>query len=739
MRLRPSLRVIVSRPRRKQDAQWAFRPDLKLRVSRTTFSSTFLKGVGQRETRAAASRGELTNSYPGPTIRSVHVIGTLLAHYRIVEQIGAGGMGVVYRAHDEHLHRDVAIKVLPAGVFADEAERKRFRREALALAKLSHPNIATIHEFQNQDGLDFLVMEYVTGESLAETLQRGPFLCTEVLRLGAQVAGALEEAHRQGVIHRDLKPHNVRLTSRGDVKVLDFGIARLLHGRADDPATRTHTEEEVISGTMPYMSPEQLQGHASDPRTDIWALGVVLYELATGHTPFRGRTSAELATAILRDPPSSISSSVPAGFATVIQRCLSKDPSQRYQQASAVGAALEATGATIASGTAALLPARLRFSRQAIVIAAVALVLVVLIGGLAWRAGHAVSKSSGVTSPSPRIAAIAVLPLDNLTGDATQEYFVDGMTEALTLELSKISGLKVTSRTSAMKYKGMRKALGEITQELGVDAAVEGSVARSGNRVRVTAQLIHAQTEQHVWADQYERELSDILTLQSEVARAIAERIRVQLTPGERARLVQSRRVNPAAYDAYALGRFHLGKRNADSISRAVEQFKKAIAIDPDYAQAWAGLAGAYVDREIFGGSDFQRAAVEIRAAAERAMNLDDTLAEPHSVMSIIRFNYDWDWSAGESEHLRALELNPNSTDSNSAHAYYLQMLKRDSEALASVHRAVELDPLSAGRWSDEGRVVYRMRRYDDAIARYQRALELEPGFVVALSRLIDG
>ncbi len=671
------------------------------------------------------------------------MIGRTLGHHRILEKIGAGGMGEVYRAHDERLERDVALKVLPAGTLADEAARKRFRKEALALSKLNHPNIATVFDFDTQDGVDFLVMEHIAGITLDQKVSSGPLPEKEIARLGVQLAEGLAAAHEQSVVHRDLKPGNLRVTSDGRLKILDFGLAKLLlpEGQA---MTESLTGAGAMAGTLPYMAPEQLRGEEVDTRSDLYAAGVVLYEMATGRRPFEEKLSTTLTDAILhRAPvgPRALNERVSPELERVVLKCLEKEPENRYQSAKEVVVDLRRLGTPTAA--AENLRRRVPFGfaqgkppgsarlvwRVGAGLAAVAVVVAVLVGLNVggWRErllGHA---------GAPRIESLAVLPLANLSGDPEQEYFADGMTEALITDLAKIGSLKVISRTSVMQYKGVRKPLPEIARELKVDAVVEGSVMRVGDRVRITVQLIHGPTDQHLWADSYERQLRDVLAMQDEVARAIAQEIRVKLTPQENARLTGSRPVDPEVYELYLRGQFYSHKGPRTDWGKSQEYFERAIAKDPSYAPAYVGLARFY-SRVVTSSGPLtpQEAWPKAEAAVQRALELDDRLAEAHAELANIRLLRDWNWEEAAREFQRALELNPNSPDAHSRYARYLRVAGRPDETVREIKRALELDPLRVDLSNQLGSELVFARRYDEAIEQFHKSLELDANSVVA-------
>lgn len=671
------------------------------------------------------------------------ISGTRLGPYRIEAPIGAGGMGDVYRATDTRLNRDVAVKVLSSRLSAEPSAKQRFEREAHTASALNDPHICTIYDVGEHEGQQFLVMELLEGRTLKQYMDGQALTVEQVLKLGTQIASALQTAHGKGIIHRDLKPANIFVTQRGEIKVLDFGLAKLLP-RAEQDATLSLalTEPLAVLGTLPYMAPEQLRGENTDARTDIWGLGTVLYEMATNQRPFREEMAPRLTDAILHQPPAplrTLNGALPAELERIIFKCLDKDPENRYQSAKELVVDLRrpSTPASQSSSTlsAAKPPSRPRTARTWAYAAAGFLVLAAVLVATnpnGWRE-HLLSRAA-----SPRIQSLAVLPLANLSRDPNQDYFADGMTEALIANLAQIRALHVISRTSVMHYKGSNESLPQIARDLNVDAVIEGTVQRSGDRVQVTAQLIEGQTDVHLWAKTYDRNFQDVLVMQSELARAIAGEIRTHLTPQEREHLARVQPVKPDAYNAYLLGAYHANKRNPEAIDKGIEYFRQAIRIDPSYAMAYAGLAQAYIERDIWGGLGIGKSADQVRAATLKALELDADLAEAHVLLAHIHFQYDWDWPGTEAEFKRAFELNSNLAGSYLGYAFYLQAMGRHQEALASAHRAVELDPLSPVNIRDEGRILYRARQYEKAIALYKQALELDPGYIPALSRIAD-
>ena len=660
--------------------------------------------------------------------------GTRLGPYEIVSPLGAGGMGEVYRARDTRLGREVAVKVLPPGFSKDADRLIRFEREARAASALNHPNILTVHDVGTQDGAPYVVSELLEGETLRERLSSGALSSRRAVDYATQIARGLAAAHEKGIVHRDLKPENLFVTKDGRVKILDFGLAKLTRPETGGPTTKAPTqtagtEPGIVMGTVGYMSPEQVRGEAADQISDIFSLGAVLYEMLTGRRAFRGASAIETLNAILKEEPPEVSQTgrdVSPSLERITRRCLEKSREERFQSARDLAFALEEAAAASAPSSAAAAPLRPRRSpvpRPVILGIGVILTLAVLV---AANVGGIRSRILGGAAPG-RIQSLAVLPLENLSRDPEQNYFADGMTEALITDLAQIRSLRVISRTSVMGYRATKKPLPQIGRELNVDAVLEGSVQRSGGRVRITAQLIEASTDRHVWAKSYERDLRDVLSLQSEVAQAVAGEIQAAVTPAEKSRLAKARPVDPAVHELDLRGRYQLNNAASEQdIRKAIGLFQQSLTKDPGDAPAHVGLAYGYASL-----TDFYLPPRETmppaRAAAIRALELDETLADAHVALGFIHTAYDWEWSAAEKEFRRALELAPNFADAHDGYSSYLTVVGRSEEAMAEIRRARELDPLSVSIHSNALVNLFMLKRYAEALERGRMIFELDP------------
>jgi serine/threonine-protein kinase len=680
--------------------------------------------------------------------------GTRLGVYEIRSSLGAGGMGEVYRAHDPRLGREVALKILPPGVAARPDRLARFEREARAVAALSHPNIVTIHSIEEADGLRFLTMELVEGESLDRLLARGPLSVERVFAIALPLSEALVAAHGKGIVHRDLKPGNVMTTPDGRVKVLDFGLAKLAAPAEDprpDAATRTAgaplTMAGQVMGTVPYMAPEQLRGVDVDERADLFAFGVILYELLAGRRPFDGGSSPDLISAILRDEPPPIRAArpdAPALLERIVGRCLEKEPGARFPSASELRDELRlaarepsrspAARAASSAGVPApggRLPARWLVPAGLVLAAGIA-----FIGTRAWIAARPPS------GPSARVASasIAVLPFADLSPNRDQEYFAEGISEELLGVLAKLEGVHVAARTSAFSFKGKEVQIPEVGRQLHVEHVLEGSVRLAGDRYRITAQLVKASDGFRVWSQTYDLALNDVFSVQDSIARAVVRELRVALRgprgagsapagiASEVATAAAGRGTNAEAYRLYLQGDFFYDRFNEPDMAKAIDLLSRAVELDPENALAWAGLSRAHMAQASWGWApSAEEGFARARAAAERSLHLQPNLPEGHVALGWVSLWHDWHWAVAERSYRRALALAPGNADVLHAAAGGLSALGKLDEAMALDRRAVELDPLSVSALRNQGAHFYQAGRLEDAAAALTHAMELGP------------
>ena len=625
------------------------------------------------------------------------MVGTTVSHYRVLASLGAGAMGEVYLAEDTRLGRQVALKFLPAALMRDDPAKTRFIREARAASRLDHPHICAVYDIDDAgDGRLLIAMAYCEGETLKTRMARGPLPITDAVDLACQLADGLAEAHAHDIVHRDIKPANVMLTRTGRAKIVDFGVAQL-------PEAERLTTTGLAVGTPAYMAPEQARGEAADARTDLWALGVVLYEMLTGQLPFPGDSLHAVLYAVVNRVPEPIDRlrpDLPADLVRIVNRALAKDPIGRYQQAEQMLADLRSCRERLSSGT---LQAAVRTGRP---------------------------------------ASIAVLPFANLSPEKEQEYFCDGMTEELISALGALEGIRVAAHTSTFQLKGQGLSIRQIGEQLGVETVVEGSVRKAGDRLRITAQLINVSDGYHLWSERFDRRLDDVFAVQDEIAGAIVEKLKGRLTAEPGPTVVRRRPTTAEVYELYLKGRYYFARRYQGLLQPAVDCFRRATELDPDFAPAHAGLADALSLLGWFGFRPQRDVLGPARQAAERAVMLDEALPEAHHALAMVHVWLDWDWAVIEREFRRTLELNPNLPLTRAYYALALATTDRIDEVRREVELGLALDPLSPFQLYLSSVCCHSIRETDRALAYAEKALELEPESVLglhALGRALSG
>jgi eukaryotic-like serine/threonine-protein kinase len=668
--------------------------------------------------------------------------GTSISHYRIIKAVGRGGMGVVYEAEDVKLRRRVALKLLPNFLARDGQALRRFEQEAQATSALNHPNICTVYEVDQDRGLHFIAIELLEGETLKERIGRGPLDIREILAIGTEICDALEAAHTVGIIHRDIKPSNIVLTRRGHAKLLDFGVAKRVRPellqRADTLSQLlppkldlSVTTPGAMIGTVAYMSPEQSAGHDVDARSDLFSMGAVLYEMASGQRPFAAKALVDVLQAIQNGQPTPLEQhrpKIPSRLVSIVNKALQKERGLRYQSAAEMRADLQALRDRLV--------VRAKRRKMLPMLAVTALFLAPLLAG-SLRLQRVQGWILGRAYVPHQMKSIAVLPIENLSGDSAQDYFADAMTDALITNLTKVAALRVISRTSSLHYKGTRKALPEIARELDVDAVVEATVATARGRVRINAQLVDAHRDQHLWARQYDRELQDILQLQNDLASAIALEVAGELTSNEKSRLaVRSRKVSPPAYEAFLKGGYFLDKWTTEGFRKARGYFEQSIDLDPSYAEGYAGLGEYYAATAFLGMAPPREAWLKAEDLLGKALKMDNTSPKAHTLLGMVNLQFRCDRAAAEKELNAALQLNPGDMGALDYHSYYLLEIGRTDEAIAEKRKVLEHDPLRVITNAELGLYLYLAGRNDEAIAQLQKALELDPNYAPAHARL---
>jgi eukaryotic-like serine/threonine-protein kinase len=702
--------------------------------------------------------------------------GTKLGRYEIRSQLGAGGMGEVYLAQDTKLDRKVALKILPAEVADDQKRMQRFVQEAKAASALNHPNIITIHEIDEANSIHFIATEFIDGETLRRRTARTRLSVAESLGLAIQVASALAAAHEAGILHRDIKPDNIMVRRDGLLKILDFGLAKLTAPESVDPESPTRklieTESGVVMGTLIYMSPEQARGMTVDARTDIFSLGVLLYEMVAGCLPFEGATTSEILASILneKEPPplARFAREVPAELERIVEKALRKDREERYQstkdmlldlkrlkqrlefeaeleRSAAPHADVEAaivtsdrqtplmadqqTAARRSSDLATARPAtsaeylvsEIKQHKRSVAVGLCALILAV--AGAAYFFYF--------TRTAKAIDSIAVLPLVNASGDPDTEYLSDGLTESLINSLSQLPNIKVISFSSVMHYKGQQIDPQAVGNALRVRAVLMGRIVKNGNAISISAELVDVQDKSHLWGTQYERKLSDLITWKGEIAKDVSEKLRLRLSGDEQKRLTKSYTDNTEAYQLYLKGRYYSAKGTEEEIRKGIEYFNQAINVDPNYALAYAGLSSAYYGLSYIYMPP-KEAMPKAKAAALRALELDNNLSEAHTSLAIVKTFYEWDWSGAEREYQQAIELNQNYAPAHEWYGWHLALVGQPDKSILELERAQEIDPLSAEVSWSLGVSLFMARRYDKAITQLLKTLELDPNMPLA-------
>lgn len=670
------------------------------------------------------------------------MVGKIISHYKILEKLGEGGMGVVYKAEDIKLKRIVALKFLPHHLSISNEDNTRLLNEAQMTAKLNHPHICTIYDIEEADETKFIVMEFVDGVTLRTKIKDTSLSIEETINYAIQIGEALEEAHAKGIIHRDIKPDNIMINSKNQIKVMDFGIAKLKEGLG---VTRTMS----TSGTVSYMAPEQLSNSRIDGRADIFSLGVLFYEMLSRRLPFRGEHQAAMMYSLMNEEPEPINkylTEVSSEMLHVLNRALEKDPEDRYQHIDDMVSELrrvQKQSARVSRRTIGETPVHLsagktnetsdiehtisetnhkiQSQKRTRLLVGLGIILILLIAGFIGYMSFFGKHQS--------IDSIAVLPFENVGADPNTEYLSDGITESLINTLSQLSNLTVMSRSSVFHYKGKDIDPQKIGKELGVKAVLAGRVTQRGDNLQISTELVNVSNNSHIWGEQYNKKLSDILTVQEEISKNISQKLSLKLIDEDEKKLTKRSTENTEAYQLYLQGRFHWNKRTAVDLRKAVDYFNQAIEKDPGYALAYAGLASTYAILPEYEGLPAKDFIPKAETAVKKALELDAMLAEPHAILAFVRYTFQWDWEGAEKEFKRAIELNPNYPTTHHWYCIFLRGQAKFEEALSEIRRAQELDPLSLIIGENVGLALYYMQRYNLAIEQFNKVLDLDPNF----------